>query len=538
MSRALPRGVIAIALVAVAYASIIQSFNWNQTSHYALVRSIGRGTPHIDRYIDTTHDRAAFHGHWYSSRAPGLAFFLVPEYKVLSAVGARAVARWSQAQRSDDEMVWAIGLFGAVLPALVIMLLVRSLAERVEPGYGTAAAVTLGLGTLLFPVGTLLFSHVFAACLGFVAFALLWRERDGPPRLWIPAVAGLAIGYAITTEYALAFVAVILAVYAVTRPGHLSLRARTLRLAAYAGGALAGLVPLALYDLWAFGSVTHVAYADLPRHQSGFFGITTPSLRTAAALLFSSHGLLTLAPVLALAALGVVLLYRRGNRAEATVTAGICLAYLLYNSGYYLPFGGAAPGPRFLIAMLPFLGVPLALAYRRWPGPVLALGAASIVTLGLATLTHPLVGSEAETAVWTRLATHRLFQPTVLSAFGLGRGLLVVTLPVAAAGAGLAVALAATPALRLSPRALAAGAAVATGWAVAATLLPKQLGIDALSRARVVAAGDPFGGSQYPSQAHPLLHLCAGALAASLAALVAVHLVRGRRGPLAARATA
>ena len=117
MSRALPRGVIAIALVAVAYASIIQSFNWNQTSHYALVRSIGRGTPHIDRYIDTTHDRAAFRGHWYSSRAPGLAFFLVPEYKVLSAVGARAVARWSQAQRSDDEMVWAIGLFGAVLPA-------------------------------------------------------------------------------------------------------------------------------------------------------------------------------------------------------------------------------------------------------------------------------------------------------------------------------------------------------------------------------------------------------------------------------------
>ena len=31
-------------------------------------------------------------------------------------------------------MVWALGLLGATLPAVLMLLLVRSLAERVEPG--------------------------------------------------------------------------------------------------------------------------------------------------------------------------------------------------------------------------------------------------------------------------------------------------------------------------------------------------------------------------------------------------------------------
>ena len=48
-----------------------------------------------------------------------------------------------------------------------------------SPGYGTAAAVTLGLATLVMPFATLFFSHVLAAMLAFAAFALLWREREG-----------------------------------------------------------------------------------------------------------------------------------------------------------------------------------------------------------------------------------------------------------------------------------------------------------------------------------------------------------------------
>src|SRR5207248_860072 len=138
----------------------------------------------------------------------------------------------------ETAIVWVLGLLGTVLPFTLLLLLVRGMAERVEPGYGTAAAVTLGLGTLLFPFASLFFSHVLAALLGFAAFALLWREREGPPRLALVAAAGGLGGLAITTEYPLAIVVGIVGLYALARPGWLR------RALAFGAGALAGLVPL------------------------------------------------------------------------------------------------------------------------------------------------------------------------------------------------------------------------------------------------------------------------------------------------------
>ena len=46
----------------------------------------------------------------------------------------------------------------------------------------------------------------------------------------------------------------------------------------------------------------------------------------------------------------------------------VAAVYFLYNAGYWLPFGGGTPGPRFLIPTLPFLALGLAVAWRRWPG--------------------------------------------------------------------------------------------------------------------------------------------------------------------------
>ena len=89
-------------------------------------------------------------------------------------------------------------------------------------------------------------------------------------RLWHYALAGTCAGYAITTEYALALVAVALGVYALARGDWLR------RGAAYLAGIVAGLIPLGLYNQLAFGSIFHVGYADVPNQQSGFFGIHLP----------------------------------------------------------------------------------------------------------------------------------------------------------------------------------------------------------------------------------------------------------------------
>jgi hypothetical protein len=440
------------------------------------------------------------------------------------------VARASQALRGEDEMIYFVGLWGSVLPGLAMLLLVWRVADRFEPGYGGPTAVVLGLGTMVLPFSTLLFSHVLAATLGFAAFAIMMRERAGPPRPALLAAAGLLMGYAITSEYPLAFVAAVLGLYLLSRPGALSPRLLATRAGAYVLGGVVGIVPLLLYNHAAFHSWTHLAYSNIPQQQKGFFGISAPSLPVLGTLLFDSRGLLTLSPVLAMGAVGTVLLYRRGHRAEALTIAGICVCYLGYNCGYYLPFGGGAPGPRFLITMLPFLAAPIAIAFKRFPGPTVALAAVSIVTSVTAAITHPLVGYETEVVIWARLLGGAAFQPTIASAFGLGRGWGAIWPFFLAVGAGLALAVRSTPRMRLSRETLLAGVLAVLAWALFAALAPTVLGIDHRGLESIVKAGDQtalhkgFGD-------YPLRTLAPIAAAIGLVALGTMALLRHEHEP-------
>ena len=522
----LPRGrparlaLAAILLAGLASFVMLQNWSDNQSSHYDLIRALDAGRETIDAGPYQTKDKALYKGHYYSARAPGLAIYSLPFYEALKVVDAQRIARSSPALRAEDEIIDFIGWWGSVLPALVMMLLVWRVAEWFEPGYGAAAAVTVGLGTLVLPFSTLLFSHVFTATLGFAAFALMVRERAGPPRPLLLGAAGLLVGYAVSSEYPMAFVAVVLGLYLLSRRDVLTPGGVARRAGAYVLGGIVGIVPLLLYNHAAFGSWTHVAYANIKQQQQGFFGISTPSLRVLATLLFDSRGLLTLSPVLILGGVGTWLLYRRGRRAEALTITGVCLCYLIYNSGYYLPFGGGAPGPRFMITMLPFLACPLGLALKRFPGPTIALAAVSITTMAIATATHPLVGYENETVVWTRLLSKADFQPTLATAFGLGRGWGGIWPFVLAAGGAVVLAGAATPRLRLPARAMLGGAMALAGWALFAALAPTVLGIDHRGLIDIKGAGDKTAldltlhdGARYPLTRLVIYAALAGALA-------------------------
>ena len=70
---------------------MIQSFSWNQTSHYDLIRVAERGSTTIDPYQENTGDKVFYKGHWYSARAPGLALFSLPFYDALNLVGAESL---------------------------------------------------------------------------------------------------------------------------------------------------------------------------------------------------------------------------------------------------------------------------------------------------------------------------------------------------------------------------------------------------------------------------------------------------------------
>jgi hypothetical protein len=521
----------AVMLVGLAYATLIQSFAANQTSHYDLLRALYSGETQIDRFKSNTQDKVRYRDHWYSVRAPGLALFALPWYAGLQAVNADEWARHSSAQRRDNEIIYLIGLWGNVLPGVLLLVLLAREAERLERGFGAATAVTLGLGTLVLPLSTLLFSHVFTAMLAFAAFAVMMRERAGPPRAWMAAAAGVLVGYGISSEYPIAFAAAVLGLYLLSRRDTLTPIGVLRRGGSYALGALVGMVPLALYNHYAFHSWTHLAYANYPRQQQGFFGIQLPSLPVLATLLFDSRGLLVLSPVLALGALGTVALYRRSRRAEALTIAGVCACYLLYNAGYYLPFGGASPGPRFVTTMLPFLALPLAIAFRRWPGPTLTLAAASVTCNVVATITHPLVGYETETATWTHRLFGGAFQPTIASAYGLGFSWGAIWPFLVAAAGAIALAALASERLSLSARQLLAGALALGAWALFAALGPTLLGLDSRGLHDILNSGDStalakgaYWGS-YPIAALVGIASGAGALALGVAWL------RGRARP-------
>jgi hypothetical protein len=385
-------GLVAILAVTLSYASVAQGSGVNQLAHFSLVRALTHGTAVVDPYHWETKDLSWYHGHYYSTKAPGLAFLTVGPYYVLDRSGVLGLLSRITGATKTKVAIWVLGLIGAVLPTAVLLLLLRSVGNELEPGYGTIAAITAGLATLLFPFATLLFDHALAAMLGFAAFAVLWRAGD---RLGLVALSGLLVGLAITSEYPLALVGVAVGLYAIAHSDRLR------RAGAYAAGVAVGVLPLVLYNWWAFGSPSHLSYENailqpgrtghdvLGANTEGLFGVSTPQRGVASQLLFGEIGLVTVTPVVVAGVAGLVLLWKKGWRREAALAAALFLAFVVYNSGYATPFGGGTPGPRFLIPMLPFAALGFAAAYRAWPWATLGVALPSAVVMLGVTATDP-----------------------------------------------------------------------------------------------------------------------------------------------------
>ena len=429
-------GGTAIACLGICWGITMHSMGWAQFAHFAQVRAFTEGQAEIDQWHWETKDKAYLDGHFYSVKSPGVAGLSLPAFLLADTGPGRDLnqaaienarepeyPRWqpqgisptqnygfdqARAARVEDDTernaptIWFLTLLVAVIPAVLLLSGVRWAGDRIQPGYGTAAAITLGLCTVVATFAAEYFSHVIAAALGFGAFLALMREREGPPSTRLVALAGLAAGLGVTFEYQVGLVGVVLFFYALAREAP-----RLPRAGAFAAAAFAGALPALAFNLWAFGSPLEFAYgaavdvsgfsghAKLGLNDDGVFGITLPSLQKATDLMLGSRGLLALTPVAAAAIAGVVLMWRDDRfKAEAVVVTAVCALYFLYNAGYWLPFGGGTPGPRFLIPALPFLALGLATAYRRLPAITLALAIPSFVFMGAAAISFPLIGDQ------------------------------------------------------------------------------------------------------------------------------------------------
>ena len=486
MQRATLLAVVAIGAIAVVYALPMQSVGCAQTAHYAGARAIASGRPTIDRWSNETCDSIRTGGHVYAAKGPLMDLWAAPWYVVLRMAGA--VPRNPNAGRPYPiamvgvplRAIWQMGLWAVVLPAVLLLVLVRRAVERIEPGLGTACATILGLGTLLLPFATVLFAHVLATLLLFAAFLVLFE--GGASQLVRVAAAGLLAGLSVSTDVPLAVPAAVLGVYAAVRSPHGP------RLGAYSAGGLVGLVPLLAFDTWAFGNPFHLPYSGQPAQGAaggwkweGFFGLGVPHPSVALDLFLSQRGLFVLTPVTAAGVAGLVLLWRRGLRAEAALIGAMVVAVVAWNAGrihYFDALGGWVPGPRFLIPLLPFLCFSLAPVLRRLP---LSVGALALVSAGamlVATSAEPLLSND-DTHHWIARIVDGNFAATIVSLSGVGHGWIAILPFYGFAAAAIVAAVVATP---LPVRGADAAVAVAAlaAWVAVEHGAPALLEVDRL----------------------------------------------------------
>jgi hypothetical protein len=413
---------LVLALVALAALPPISLTGPQDLTRYDLTRNLAlHGSLEVSPRL---FDRAVYHGRSYSDKAPGMSFLAVPAFEVERALGiARRTGDWKP---EGDWSLWLMRVLTSGVLFLGAVFVVGRLGEALAPGTGAVTAALFGAATLAAPLAPTFFAHDATGALSIAGFALLC---DGRARARL-AAAGLLAGTAVLFDYQSGLIALVLLAYAAWRHRR--------SVVWYLVGCLPPALALGAYDWAAFGSPFHLSYryienAYTESQRGGFFGIGVPSLGGIKDVLFGSRGLLVWSPVCAAAALGIVLLWRRGFRAEALVSGAIAAIFVLVDAGYFLPYGGGAPGPRFLGEALPFLALGLPAALARFRLPVLALGLISIVTMTVQGLswgvrrtldTAYLPGkNDVMATVWLLLGAHRdlgaaLVLACALAAFG------------------------------------------------------------------------------------------------------------------------
>ena len=376
-----------LLLVAVAALTPIYLVSAQDVSRLCLTRAVVEGRLTISPCVGHAFDRAQFGGRVYSDKAPGMSILAVPAAEVVNLPTA---SRW---RTGRDLRVWGVRVLTSGLAFVLLAFAVARISEGLFPRTGGIVLVTFALGTIEGALAATTFGHVAAGALCFGSFLLAWQRRH--------VLAGLLGGLALIVEYQTAIAVAVLALYAARTGWRAPLQ--------YAAAVVPGCLLLALYDWTAFGSPSHLSYRYIANkyaveQSQGLFGISAPRWHSTAQVLFGDRGLLLVSPVVIVAVVGLALL-ARDHLAEAAACATIFFSFLLLSVGYFLPYGGVSPGPRFLVPAIPFLALGLGPAFSRLPVFSTLLAVPSLVASTALTMTWASEGYIGyRQSVWGELA--------------------------------------------------------------------------------------------------------------------------------------
>ncbi len=345
---------------------------WNVNSQFALACAIAeQGTFRIDRYHDIllpTEDKSIYRGHYYSDKSPLTAFLAVPVMYVYGLMNPPQ----NNADYYSRALYWVtwitIGLLSAVICFMIIELLKRRGCAPIPAVLGGIFWIT---ATPLLGYSILFFNYIPACALVLAGFWLVdpalsrINGHFSPSRM---LAAGMLLGLAAWSLNTMALAALVMTLYLAclcmvnrhyTRNGLLS----------WVMGGILGACGYFIYSFIIFdtpGSPYRFEADPFFREQMsrGFMGATVPSLWVAWLVTFHPFkGFFLWWPVLTMALGGCIYLVFRGDlreRIEASCSLLFLAGLLLYNSAYYMWWGGYSYAPRHLLpaVALLFTGLP------------------------------------------------------------------------------------------------------------------------------------------------------------------------------------
>lgn len=372
-------------LVFVCYAYFFAGGGWSQNGHFALTRAlVERQTIRLDAFTGTTGDVVTRDGHVYFNKPPGLSLIAAPVYAIAVAA-ERASGADPSAPLFQTINAWLCTLFACGIPAALVAPVLFLYARRREGLTATASlflALVIALATEQWPYATLFMLHAASGALMLFAYVLL--EERGWNR---PFAAGLLAGLAALANYLCAPVIGGIAL--------LSLRGerRGARLAWFVAGAAPGVALLLWYQVAAFGALFRIPSSmnDAFVSRDALFGVLRmPSAEALWGVTVSPYrGLFYIAPVLLLAAGGIVAFARRRAWIELASVAVALVVFFGFNLTFNNWDGGFGIGARYLVPLIPLLGI-LMIPMTRVMRPLwIALAIVSFAQVFAATAVDP-----------------------------------------------------------------------------------------------------------------------------------------------------
>ncbi len=352
---------------------------WNVNTRLNLVFAVvDRGTVDINDYHAMppyeTGDKAIFEGNYYSDKIFGVSLLALPPYFLAQKISGDRfqfhAAHWLM-------KTFAVAIPGGISAALFFLILALT---GTPPRRAALITVFSVFGTMWYGYGTVFYPYIpgLACLLGALYITLFPCAK----RLTVANcfAVGFLLGYALLCDliFGLAVfpIGVIWLLRALDQVGVIGWRAfaemsgdrsRLKHLIVWSVvfwvGVLIPLLIFAVYTYSVFGefSVPYKYEADELFREGmsrGFMGVTSP--KPAVLYFITVHpyrGIFVWSPIVLLGLIGCILATRHYGKRPLLGCLGIFtfVAYILFNSGYYMWWGGWCMGPRFLVPMLPFV---------------------------------------------------------------------------------------------------------------------------------------------------------------------------------------